>query len=380
VSSAIRDITERKTVEERFRGLLESAPDAMLIVNRAGTIVLVNSQAEALFGYARDELLGQKVEVLAPERFRSRHPAYRSGYFSAPRPRPMSAELALCGLRKDGTEFPVEISLNPIETEDGLLVSSSIRDITDRKRFDHALSENNVALAKVAEARNTFLATMSHELRTPMNAIIGFTGVLLMKLSGPLTPDQEKQLNTMQSSARRLLSLMNDFLDLIKLESGKGGLNFEPLSCASVIADMATTLRPVAENKGLTFQVTLPEDDIVIYSDRRTFSQIVNNLVTNAIKFTVQGGIGVVLARREENGRMFAAISIDDSGCGIKPEDQAKLFAAFPALDSLSGGRKEGTGLRLHLSQKLAEVLGGRITLKSEYGKGSTFSLLLPEK
>ena len=385
------DISERKSIESsveqknaeleqasrRFQALLEAAPDGIIIGNASGEIVLVNSQTELLFGYPRKELLGRPIEVLLPEQFRATHPKHRAGYVHEPRPRPMGAGLELFGLRRDGTEFPVEISLSPIETEEGLLVISSVRDATERKQFEHRMREKNVELEKAISAKDVFLSSLSHELRTPLNAIIGYTGTLLMRLPGPLTTEQERQLKSIQTGGRHLLSLINDLLDLAKIESGKVHIHLETVECRDIVAEVASALRPLAEARELMFQSACPDSPLMVRTDRRALSQILLNLAGNAIKFTARGSVRLELTERAENGHLMAAIDVTDTGVGIKPEDLPRLFKPFDRLhDAL---RVEGTGLGLHLCHRLAELLEGRIQVESEYGRGSRFTVMIPK-
>jgi protein-histidine pros-kinase len=212
-----------------------------------------------------------------------------------------------------------------------------------------------------------------------LNAIIGFTGTLLMRLPGPLTADQDKQLRTVQTSARHLLSLINDLLDVAKIDSGKVELHLEPLACQVVIEEVATTLRPMAQEKSLRFDLDLPPEPMLVQSDRRALSQILINLTGNAIKFTESGGVRLALARAEADGVSYVTITVSDTGRGIKAEDAGKLFQAFSQVESKSTQPREGTGLGLHLSQRLAQLLDGRITFQSAPGRGSSFTLHLRE-
>jgi signal transduction histidine kinase len=238
--------------------------------------------------------------------------------------------------------------------------------------------EKNVELALANEAKDRFLASMSHELRTPLNAIIGFTGTLLMRLPGPLNAEQEKQLKTVQTGGRHLLALINDLLDLAKIEAGKVELTLVPCTCQDVIEEVASTLRPLAEAKGLQFVVEMPAQPLVVRTDRRALSQIILNLASNAIKFTERGSVRICLSPRETGAAREAEIAVEDTGIGIQREDGERLFAAFAQIDTAR--RDEGTGLGLHLSRKLADLLGGRIAFRSDPGKGSTFTLTLAQE
>ena len=244
--------------------------------------------------------------------------------------------------------------------------------------INREIALKNLELAEASRMKSAFIANMSHELRTPLNAIIGFTGALLMKLPGPLTDEQDRQLNTIRNSARHLLSLINDILDVAKIEAGKVTLSLESVNCQQLMGEVAETLRPLAAQKGLEVFIDMPEQPIVLQTDRRALAQIMINLANNAIKFTEKGMVKLTLGQRTDDEQaVITEFSVTDSGSGIKPEDQAKLFQAFSQLDSTSTRHAEGAGLGLYLSQNLANLLGGSLFFSSDFGKGSTFTLAL---
>jgi protein-histidine pros-kinase len=361
-------------VEGNFRLFLDAVPDAMLVVNGQGEIVIANAQVETLFRCARHQLLGKNVEILIPERFRGKHPGHTRHYFADPRMRPMGAGLELHALRFDGTEFSVEISLSPLRTGAGTFIISVVRDISERKRFAETLQQKNVELENALAVKDRFLASMSHELRTPLNSIIGFSGTMLMGLPGPLTDEQARQLLMVQASGKHLLLLINDLLDLANIESGKVELSPEEFDGCGLLCDIAATLKPLANNKGLTLEIKTPASPLLVFGDRRAINQVLLNLVNNAIKYTEKGSVSLELKQHRNNGTTITEFAVADTGIGISPDDQARLFQAFQPVGSKRSG---GPGLGLHLSRKLAHMLGGEIQLESRIGEGSRFTLML---
>jgi PAS domain S-box-containing protein len=367
---------EAQLIETLYGRLLESMPDAIVVVDGIGRIVYANGQAQRMFGYQSVALLGDVIERLMPERYRHSHVGQRDAYLASSRTRPMGQGLALRGRRANGEEFPVEISLSPLDTEVGRLALSAIRDISERHRVEQALQEKNVELERASRAKDRFLATMSHELRTPLNAILGFTGLLLMRLTGPLNAEQERQLRLVGTSGQHLLSLINDLLDVAKIDSGRVELHREPVACRALVGGVVETLRQAAETKGLRLVLQeSPALDTELHTDRRALQQILINLTNNAIKFTDAGTVTIALEHQDR----ILQLRVSDTGLGISEADQARIFQPFTQVGAGAGrGQIEGTGLGLYLCHKLAELLGGRLLLRSALNEGSEFTLLLP--
>ena len=559
-----QDIRKRRKVEEtlkesesRFRDLVKSAPDSILIVDRNNRIIIANDQTEMVYGYSIDELIGQSHDILLPERFRQIHDKHRSNYLSRPHSREMGANLDLVCRRKDGSEIPVEISLSPLITKEGKQVICVTRDITERKKAEEelrqkvqeqtafsslsqqvssslsldqvvsaALDEVTTALApdltlffmregdnlilkgmrsgdpkyrhdetpvhrvgeclcglavskgipmyssdilndprctweecKKADLRsfaalplfgkdeiigvlglasgtsrefekqsifletfaneistglqnaifhmqvqkhaeeleatvakrtdeltraNTrlkeldhlksmFIASMSHELRTPLNSIMGFTGIILQGMVGKISDEQRKQLTMVKNSATHLLSLINDIIDVSKIEAGKVDIYIHKFDLQSVVKEVINSFTVLADEKNLKIDLKIPKK-IIIESDERRVKQILVNFVSNALKFTDTGSVSVNVYLTSDSA---VEISVADTGIGIKKEHMGKLFKAFSRIP-VEGVIKEGTGLGLYLSRKIAELLGCEIKVDSEFGKGSVFTLTLP--
>jgi len=361
------------------RSLFESNIDAIMTTDPSGIITDVNRQMELLTGCTRDELIGAPFK----------------NYFTDPGRAETSIKLVLSEKKvtnyeltaraRDGKETVVSFNATTFYDRDRKLqgVFAAARDVTERKRLDQVLHEKNVELENaraVAEktnlAKSDFLANMSHELRTPLNSVIGFSEVLQDQLFGRINAKQHEYVKNILASGRHLLSLINDILDLSKVESGKMVLELAPFSLRETLDASLMMLREKAMKGGLGLQINLaPQADVAIVADQRKLKQIMFNLLSNAVKFTPSGGTVEVSGVRDGD---FIEITVTDTGLGIKGEDIPKLFQPFTQLESAYTKEYEGTGLGLALTRQLVELNGGRIWVKSLFGTGSSFSFTIP--
>jgi PAS domain S-box-containing protein len=487
--------------EERYARLLDTAPDAIVVVESSGAISLVNRQTERLFGYTRDELIGQPLQTLIPERFRGTHGGHVSRFFVRPGSRPMGTGLELYGRRKDGSELPIEVSLSPLATDEGVTVSAAIRDITDRKRLEAAVQMNAERLTSAVEsmqdgfalfddgdrlvlcnsvyrrlmaesikgpvvgrtyaelvgaliqcadstdleharrvqaeieqreptstfdlhtrdgqslrvmarrtpngglvntvwdltdderrnaelrdaraaaeagsaAKSDFLSSMSHELRTPLNAILGFAQLLQHDRKAPLAERHRERVEHILKGGEHLLRLIDDILDLSRIEAGAVSISIEPVSVREVLDEIRQTLDPIATRQGIHLEVTAPREALpMIAADRTRFAQILMNLGSNAIKYNRPGGS--VAFTVTEPRPSYVRVSVSDTGLGIPLEKQDKIFQPFQRAGQETGPI-EGTGIGLVITKRLAKLMAGEVGFTSEANKGSEFWVDVP--
>ena len=364
LTERIRGEEARHQSDERLRLVVESTPSALVMVDSEGRMVLVNSQAEKLFGFAREELIGASVDILLPSRFRERHNGYRRGFLSNLQNRPMGAGRDLFALRKDGTEVPVEIGLNPIVTGDDVLILAAIVDITERKLIEQQrerlLANERAARSeaeRAARMKDDFLATVSHELRTPLNAILGWSQ--LLGAGDASSQDEIRQgLAIIERNARGQAMLIDDLLDMSRITSGRLRLDVLQVNLVTVIEAAMESVRPAADAKQIRLERELDPAAGPIRGDPSRLQQVAWNLLSNAIKFTPPGGQVQVALRR---AGATAEIVISDTGVGIKPQFAPHLFERFRQSDATITRRHGGLGLGLAIVRDLVEMHGGSV-------------------
>jgi len=379
-------------MESRYRKLLHAAPDAILEVNEEGRILMLNEAVERMFGYSRAELLGLSVDHLVPASMRSGHSQHRAAYAKRPNTRPMGTGLELQGQRKDGSLFPVEISLSPNWIEGSLHVIASVRDITERKAVENRiqalreqytaeltmkneqLEARNREVEQANRLKNEFLASMSHELRTPLHTIIGFSELLAEQLEGPLGEKQQRFVGHILQDARHLLELINEILDISKIESGRLELKRESFDFSQCVEEVLAGIRHQAATKNITLE-NKNRFQSSLYADRLRVKEILYNLLSNAVKFTPEGG-RVWVEGSSESGTL--RVSVCDTGIGIPEQEHPSIFEKFYQVGDASGGTREGTGLGLPITKHLVELHGGTISVESRPGQGSSFRLTFP--
>ncbi len=351
-----RDITEQKFAEEKFRLAVESCPSGMLMVDRAGIVVMVNTEIERLFGYRRDELIGRSVDILTPTRLRAHHTRHRNGFILRPHTRHMGAVRDLFGQRKDGTEFPVEVGLNPIQTREGLLVLSAIVDISERKRLERLKDE--------------FVSTVSHELRTPLTSISGSLGLLIGGATGKLPDSAARLLAIAQANSQRLVRLVNDILDIEKMESNRIGFYFRPVEARALVEQAIEANRGFAAGYGVRMRLDPASVAGDVHADPDRLVQVVTNLLSNAIKFSPPDREVLVAVERRAH---LVRISVRDHGPGVPADFRPHMFDKFAQADATNARRKGGTGLGLSIVQQIVTRLGGTVDFADAPGGGTVF-------
>jgi PAS domain S-box-containing protein len=356
-----RDLTPLKAAEDRFRLAVESCPNGMMMSDRAGTIVMVNKEIERLFGYRREEVIGRSIDDLVPERLRRMHMRHRGDFARTPERRPLDGSREVTGARKDGTEIPLEVGLTPIDTPDGMMVLSAIVDISERKRLDRLKDE--------------FVSMVSHELRTPLTSIAGALS-LLMENAGDELPDTAMQLLTIvHTNSQRLVRLVNDILDLQKIEAAQIAFHLRYVGLRSVVAQTIEANQAFADGFGVRIRLDGASCDAEVMADSDRLAQVLTNRLSNAIKFSPPGGEVVVAVGRHGAD---VRVSVRDHGPGIPDSFKSRIFEKFAQADSPDARRKGGTGLGLSIAKQLIHQHGGTLAFEPAHGGGTVFYFDLP--
>jgi len=354
-------VAARSLADEMFRLAVESCPNGMLMYDAGGKILMVNSEIEKQFGYARDELIGQPVAMLVPERYRLQHTRHQQRFLLKPETRRMDAALQRLGRRKDGSEFPVEVGLNPIRAGEELMVLGVFVDVSERKRTERLKDE--------------FVATVSHELRTPLTSIAGSLGLLIGQWAKDMPDAAARLLTIAHANSQRLALHVNDILDMEKIESGQVMFNLRRVAVRSLVAQMIEDNRAYADHFGVRVELDAEADDADVNADSERLSQAIANLLSNAIKFSRTGGVVQVAV---ENHGDTVRIAVRDHGPGVPDGFKPHVFEKFAQADATDARAKGGTGLGLSIVKEIVERLSGTVGFDDAPGGGAIFHVDLP--
>ena len=361
--------------EERTRLIVQSALDAVITMDAQGLITGWNPQAGTIFGWSREDAIGRRLaETIIPPQYREAHSRGLQQFLATGEGPLLNKRIEIAALRRDGHEFPVELTVSPLQSGETFTFSAFIRDISERKRAEAELQQAKDAAEAASHAKSAFLANMSHELATPLNAILGYTELILDNIYGEVPGKVRDVLERLGKSGRHLLGLINDVLDLTKIEAGQLSLAFADYSMRGVVQTVITAVEPLAAEKTLALKVTVPPNLPLGKGDERRITQVLLNLVGNGIKFTEVGEVQVAVMASDG----AFVVSVADTGPGIAPIDQQRIFQEFQQADSSSTRRKGGTGLGLAIAKRIIELHRGRIWVESNLGGGATFWFRLP--
>jgi PAS domain S-box-containing protein len=379
VTAAIRDITARKAAEKhlaqmegRYRGLLEAAPDAMVVVNEDGKIVIVNLRTEKQFGYSRDELLGQKVTSIIPEGFAERLVADGQRSAAEALAQQIGTGLELIARRKDGTEFPIELMLSPLDSTTGILVTVAIRDITARRAAAAQLLRK---IEELHRLKDEFIASVSHELRTPLTSITASLSLIIGKAVGDLPVAALRLIEIAHTNSQRLGRLVNDILDIEKMESGKVDFHFERVEVGPLVELVIDANRAFAQASGVQIEFENAGAVGAVRADPDRFIQVVTNLLSNAIKFSPPNSVVTVAI---ETGLTLVHVTVRDRGAGIAADFKPRVFERFEQADVSDARQRSGSGLGLSIVKEIIDRLGGRVGFTDAPGGGTIFRITLP--
>ncbi|HKK15462.1 MAG TPA: response regulator [Gammaproteobacteria bacterium] len=379
------DITEQKKFEvqlkvseRRTQAILDNAVDGIITIDEQGIIESFNTSAERMFGYSKEEVTGKNIRLLMPEPYHSEHDQYLANYRHTGKRKIIGIGKEVLGQGKNGNTFPVDLAVSEVFTENGRIFTGILRDITERKRIEEQLRETKEAAEAANVAKSRFMANMSHELRTPLNAIIGYSEMLSEDAAEAGQQELMSDLNKIQASGKHLLGLINDILDLSKIEAGKLELLVEPFSVTALVNEVSEMVQPLVEKRGNILEVINNNNLEEMESDQTKLRQVLFNLLSNAAKFTSNGSITLTISNETMNDQDWLTFKVSDTGIGMDSTQLGHIFEEFKQADRSTTRDYGGTGLGLTISRKLCQMMQGDISVKSVSGEGSTFTVQVP--